>query len=72
MIEVVLRSLATFERSERGEVWRGGAPGGTGGLTDYGKHAFSVIEVDRRSRATFERSERGRCGGGGVRTVRGG
>ena len=34
VIEVDLRSLATFERSERGEVWRGGAREGTGGLTD--------------------------------------
>ena len=63
VIEVDSRSLATFERSERGEVWRGGAP-------VYGKHAESVIEVDNMSLAIFERSERGRCGGGGVRLVR--
>ena len=45
VIEVDTRSLATFERSERGEVWRGGAPGCTGGLTDDGKRSDSVWSV---------------------------
>ena len=42
VIEVVSRLLEPFERSERGEVWRGVARRGWGGLTDLVNRGLQI------------------------------
>ena len=42
MIEVAVRLLEPFERSERGEVWRGVARRGWAGLTDLVNRGLQI------------------------------